>query len=116
MKSLLVALTLAVLPAAALAQAVPGPEVAGDWKGRVTTDQVDLPFVVHLGAKVSGDSPAENRFGIPGRFEKTSGGYRVTFESGGVLDANLTKPDTLEGTYSKDGLVIPLTLTRAAAK
>ena len=113
MRSLLVALALGLAPAAAFAQETsPGPEVAGDWQGTVQTAEVSLPFVVHLGAKVSGDSPSENRFGIAGKFERNGESYRVTFESGGVLDAKLTKAGALEGTYSKDGLVIPLTLQR----
>lgn len=115
MKTILLigAMTLALAGAAA-AQSAP-PEVAGDWKGQVDAATVTLPIVLHLGAAVTGDSPSENRFGIPGKLEKADGKYRVSFETGGVIEVILTKEGRLEGDFSKDGHTAPLTLEREPA-
>jgi hypothetical protein len=105
------------LGGAAAAQPAPS-EVAGEWRGQIDGANISLPVVLHLGAAVTVDSPSENRFGIRGKLEKGDGKYKVSFDSGGVMDIALTKEGRLEGDFSKDGHSASLTLERtpAAAK
>ena len=84
----------------------------GVWQGQIKVRQDSLPIVLHLGAQVTGDSPGERMFGVPGKREESGGRLKVTLQSGGVFDGALTKAGKLEGTYSQGSLEVPLVLER----
>ena len=107
-------LALAMVGAAA-AQAPAAGEVAGDWQGYVKVRDQSLPLVFHLGDEVTGDSPAEARYGIKGELQLQDGKYRISFISGGTFEGEL-KAGKLDGTYTRGALVVPLVLERQAAE
>lgn len=107
---------LAVALAAGSAAAQTAPAATdGDWQGQIKVRQDSLPIVLHLGAQVTGDSPGERMFGVPGKLEQAGGRLKVTLQSGGVFDGTLTKAGKLEGTYSEGSLEVPLVLERQVA-
>jgi hypothetical protein len=110
-----VALSLAALGGAAAAQAQPAPVIGGDWQGDVKVRKDSLPIVIHLGAAVTGDSPAERIFGEPGKLVQAGDRYKVTLQSGGEFEGALTKEGRLQGTYTKGDLTVPLVLEKQAA-
>jgi hypothetical protein len=115
MRSVFAAGVLALaLAGAAAAQTAAPTEVAGDWHGAVKVRDQSLPLVFHLGPQVTGDSPAEARFGIPGQIQQAEGKYKVSFISGGEFEGVL-KDGKLEGTYTRGPLSLPLVLERKAA-
>jgi hypothetical protein len=74
-----------------------------------------LPIVIHLGSQVTGDSPAERLFAIPGKLEQSGDKLVVTLATGGVFDGAMTKAGKLEGTYTRGDLTVPVVLERQAA-
>ena len=108
------AVALALAGGAAAQQAAPA-EVAGDWQGFVKVRDQSLPLVFHLGAEVTGDSPAEARYGIKGELQQAEGRYKVVLTSGGEFEGVL-KEGKLQGTYTRGSLQLPLTLERKAAE
>ena len=116
MKSMIAAGVLTLAMAGAAAAQGPAPaEVAGDWQGHVKVRDQSLPLVFHLGPQVTGDSPAEARFGIPGQIVKADGKYRLSLTSAGEFEGVL-KDGKLEGTYTRGPLSLPLVLERTAAE
>ena len=105
-------LALTMTAGSAAAQAPAGTATNGDWQGQITVRKDSLPIVLHLGAQVTGDSPAERMFGVPGKLEQTGDRLKVTLQSGGVFDGALTKGGKLEGTYSQGAVEVPLVLER----
>lgn len=103
------AFALAVVAGGAAAQTAP---TDGVWQGQIKVRQDTLPIVLHLGAQVTGDSPAERMFGVPGKLEEAGGRVKVTLQSGAVFDGALTKTGKLEGAYSQGSLEVPLVLER----
>ena len=117
MKSLFLAGAVALaIAGAAAAQPAPA-EVRGDWAGAVTVEGRTLPIVVHLGDEITGDSPAEDRYGIAAKLEKDGAKYRVSFISGSTFEGVL-KDGKLEGVLTAGGGAVnaPLTLERKAAE
>ena len=109
----LAAASVVVLAGAAAAQTAP-PAVDGVWQGQMKLRQDSLPVVIHLGPQVTGDSPAERVFGVPGKLEQAGEHYKVTLEDGVVFDGVLTKGGKLEGAYTRGELSVPLVLERQA--
>jgi hypothetical protein len=107
-------LALAMAGSAAAQTAAPA-EVAGDWQGYVKVRDQSLPLVFHLGSEVTGDSPAEARYGIKGQVQQADGKYKVSLTSAGDFEGVL-KNGKLEGTYTRGSLVVPLVLERKAAE
>lgn len=107
-------LALAMAGAAAAQTAAPA-EVAGDWQGYVKVRGQDVPLVLHLGPQVTGDSPAEARYGIKGELQQADGKYKVSLVSAGDFEVVL-KDGKLDGTYTRGDLKAPLVLERKAAE
>jgi hypothetical protein len=101
------------MASASAAQAPAAGEVSGDWQGYVKVRDQSLPLVFHLGPEVTGDSPAEARYGMRGEMQQADGKYRISFESGGTFEGQL-KAGKLEGTYTRGALIVPLVLERKA--
>jgi hypothetical protein len=109
-------LALAMIGGAAAAQTAAAPaDVGGDWQGQMKVHQEMLPIVIHLGSQVTGDSPAERLFGVPGKLEQTGDKLKVTLQTGGVFEGALTKAGKLEGEYTRGDFTIPVVLERQAA-
>jgi hypothetical protein len=116
MRSIIAAGAMALsLAGAAAAQTAAPAEVAGEWQGYVKVNGQDLPLVYHLGLQVTGDSPAEARYGIKGELQQTDGKYKVSLVSAGEFEGVL-KDGKLEGTYTRGNLKAPLVLERKAAE
>jgi hypothetical protein len=94
-------------------QAAPAT-VTGVWQGSVKAGGDQLPIIIHLGEKVSGDSPAERLFGDPGKLEQAGEKLKVTFQSGGEFEGALGKDGKLAGTFSKGNFSAPLVLEKQA--
>jgi hypothetical protein len=112
------ALALAMIAGGALAQTVPAApaaDVGGDWQGQMKVHQEMLPIVIHLGSQVTGDSPAERLFGVPGKLEQTGGRLKVTLQTGGVFEGALNKAGKLEGEYTRGDFTVPVVLERQLA-
>src|SRR4051794_12436814 len=113
------AAALAVIAGAAAAQtssgAAGGADLAGDWQGQMKVHQEMLPIIIHLGNQVTGDSPAERLFGVPGKLEQSGDKLTVTLQTGGVFEGALTKAGKLEGAYTRGDLTVPVVLERQAA-
>ena len=113
------ALALAVIGGAAAAQApvqaAGGANLAGDWQGQMKVHKELLPIVIHLGSEVTGDSPAERLFGVPGKLEQNGDKLTVTLQTGGVFEGALTKAGKLEGAYTRGDFTVPVVLERQAA-
>jgi len=116
MKTLIMGAALALVAAGASAQpaAPAGATVTGDWQGQVTAGKEQLPIILHLGAQVTGDSPAERVFGDPGKLEQAGDKLKVTFQSGGVFEGELGKDGKLTGAFSKGSFSAPIVLVRQA--
>ena len=115
MKSLFLAGAVALaIAGAAAAQPAPA-EVKGDWQGAISVEGRALPIVVHLGDEITGDSPAEDRYGIAGKLETAGGKYKVSFISGSVIEVAL-KDGKLEGVLTSGQLSAPLVLERKPAE
>ena len=116
MRSVFAVGAMALAMAGAAAAQGPAPaEVAGDWQGHVKVRDQSLPLVFHLGPEVTGDSPAEARFGIKGQLQQADGKYKVSLTSAGDFEGVL-KDGKLEGTYTRGSLNVPLVLERKAAE
>jgi hypothetical protein len=111
------ALALAVIAGGALAQpaSAPAANLGGDWQGQMKVHQEMLPIVIHLGGAVTGDSPAERLFGVPGTLEQTGDKLKVTLQSGVVFEGALTKAGKLEGEYTRGDFTVPMVLERQLA-
>jgi hypothetical protein len=114
------ALALAMIAGGALAQTVAAPaapaaNVGGDWQGQMKVHQEMMPIVIHLGSQVTGDSPAERLFGVPGKLEQTGDKLKVTLQTGGVFEGALSKAGKLEGEYTRGDLTVPVVLERQLA-
>ena len=115
MKTIIGATALALVITGAAAAQTPPADVGGDWQGQMKVHQETLPIVFHLGAQVTGDSPAERLFAVPGKLEQSGDKLKVTLATGGVFDGALTKAGKLEGEYSRGDFSTPVVLERQVA-
>ncbi len=111
-------------PAAPGVEAAPEPilgDVIGDWGGSLSAPDAELPVIFHVERDgdtlvASMDSPVQGAFGLPvSRVEATEGGLAMEVELvKGSYEARFVSPDRLDGTWSQNGVSLPLTLHRAA--
>ena len=120
--ALVVFCAILVIPAQVKAQGEPG--IAGDWMGNLQVPTGILRMVVHITAADDGtlsatlDSPDQGATGIPlGDVSFVNGHLHFSLAAaGGVFEGDLRTPgDSIDGTWSQAGMMLPLVLGRTDA-
>jgi dipeptidyl aminopeptidase/acylaminoacyl peptidase len=97
-------------------------QVAGDWKGSISVQGIELELVFHIsnndgGLQTSLDVPMQGASGIP--VEKTSfenGELKLDMDALQAKFAGKLAGETIEGTFSQMGMDLPLKLTKFESK
>ncbi|MFQ5537358.1 MAG: alpha/beta hydrolase family protein [Gemmatimonadota bacterium] len=121
----LLLITAGALPAGAQVEEPPrppGPEaVAGTWSGALQLPASRLTIVFHISAKgdsLTGtwDSPDQGAMGLPASgvsFDGTTLAFEMASVGAAFRGTLSPHGDTLSGTFTQGGAVLPLTLTRS---
>ncbi len=118
MKKAILLLTIILTSLASQAQVQPTTALIGSWSGKLKVGPVSLTLVLHLEqadgyVTVTLDSPDQGAKGI-GAFKEflSDDSIAIKIETLGVTYRARLKDDKLEGTFSQNGISLPLVLTR----
>jgi hypothetical protein len=116
MNSLIAALSLVLMPAAALAASP--PELIGDWKGVTrSAGQPSMTVVFHIGPdRIVADSPEQGAFDLPGNAELAAGAVKLAIPLVGATFNGTLSPDgkSLDGVLYQGPNSLRLTLNRTS--
>ncbi|MCA5005004.1 alpha/beta hydrolase family protein [Sphingobacterium bovistauri] len=92
-------------------------DLVGTWSGKLDFGVQKLSFVLHLSQEngvwsAKADSPDQNAFGIPFKMEVKNDSIFLDNPSGIKVRLKTNEPNTLSGTFSQNGVSIPLVLER----
>ena len=118
MKKAILLLTIILTSLASQAQVQPTTALIGSWSGKLKVGPVSLTLVLHLEqadgyVTVTLDSPDQGAKGI-GAFKEflSDDSIAIKIETLGVTYRARLKDDKLDGTFSQNGISLPLVLTR----
>ena len=118
MKKTILLLTIILTSLASQAQVQPTTALIGSWSGKLKVGPVSLTLVLHLEqadgyVTVTLDSPDQGAKGI-GAFKEflSDDSIAIKIETLGVTYRARLKDDKLDGTFSQNGISLPLVLTR----
>lgn len=118
MKKTILLLTIILTSLASQAQVQPTTALIGSWSGKLKVGPVSLTLVLHLEqadgyVTVKLDSPDQGAKGI-GAFKEflSDDSIAIKIETLGVTYRARLKDDKLDGTFSQNGISLPLVLTR----
>ena len=118
MKKAILLLTIILTSLASQAQVQPTTALIGSWSGKLKVGSVSLTLVLHLEqadgyVTVTLDSPDQGAKGI-GAFKEflSDDSIAIKIETLGVTYRARLKDDKLDGTFSQNGISLPLVLTR----
>ena len=107
-----------VLAGTALAQ-----DLEGDWSGYIEDGPDRIPVALHFkksetGYVVTGDSPAQSTFGIPGKLRAETPALKVEFEAiRGVFEAKWDAAQkSYVGLWREQNGDLPMTVSKAPPK
>ena len=118
MKKAILLLTIILTSLASQAQVQPTTALIGSWSGKLKVGPVSLTLVLHLEqadgyVTVTLDSPDQGAKGIGAYKEFLSDdSIAIKIETLGVTYRARLKDDKLDGTFSQNGISLPLVLTR----
>ncbi len=118
MKKYSITLLLALVAMTGWAQVNPTTALLGSWSGKLNVGAASLMLVLHLEQGdgyviASFDSPDQGAKGIPAYKEYLSDdSLALKVENIGMTYRARLKDDTLDGTFSQNGMSLPLVMTR----
>jgi hypothetical protein len=107
-----------------LAFQIDAQDIEGDWSGKISYQGMELPLVLHVTEnngdfKTTMDSPAQEAMGIPvdkTSFENEKFSIEINEIGMGYMAVIDEKGETLTGTFSQQGLSLPLVMTKKKEK
>ncbi|MFA5651698.1 MAG: S9 family peptidase, partial [Proteiniphilum sp.] len=101
---------------------VKAQSIAGDWKGTLSVQGVDLELVFHLvgeNGNLTGtmDVPMQGATGIPvDVIEQTGNELKLGVSAAQITYNGVLQGDNITGNYEQAGMILPLTLKRFESK
>ncbi len=87
----------------------------GQWSGTLNVGAAKLELIFNLGATPTMDVPAQGAKGIKVDFAHSGDTVELKVPMPGVYFKGLYAADSIAGTFSQNGMQLPLTLSRGAA-
>src|SRR5690554_1166148 len=101
---------------------VKAQSIAGDWKGTLSVQGIDLELVFHLAGEngsLTGtmDVPMQGATGIPvDVIEQTGNELKLGVSAAQITYKGVLQGDSITGNYEQAGMTLPLTLKRFESK
>ncbi len=105
-----------------LTMSIQAQNIAGDWKGTLSVQGVDLELVFHLAGEngsLTGtmDVPMQGATGIPvDVIEQTGNELKLGVSAAQITYKGVLQGDSITGNYEQAGMTLPLTLKRFESK